>query len=406
MIKGLGSGLPNIGYAKIGIGTPKDDKKTRGAPIKFDHIELTGRERDRAGRLIPDLDIMRELVEHEAITTCGGCDRSKELGFKDGLPTRIPIRLPYADLELNVSTRMAMYRGGTAFCTGDLETAQRLEVQGEGTAKPRFGAPQPHGPCGPGCPDFEATPTRCKPNTRFQFILGIQKCVGACYEFRTTSWNSTRNLVNSLRWIETETGGFLKGVPLFFEVSRQTVQPKSGGAATTAFVARVSFPGTTDQLVEAALENLKIRAPIMREIRRLEASIERGDWTESEVEAAAIEAEFYPDPDATADAAEVTKRDRDEALVDGEDLARLGDFAEERAKSLCFDTRAEPLTADEVLAEFLRSKDFDDMTLIPKGDLPGLLLELREWKPADRTQKEGDPAQGELPTSAFDGQTG
>ena len=301
MIKILGTGLPVIGYAKIGQSSPKESR-LRGAPERYDHIELTGRERDSIGRLVPDLPLMKQLVESEEIPTCGGCERSKELGFPGGLPRRLPIYLPYNKLDLNLPNRLALYRSGTAFCVGDGEKGQRLKVitEARGDGQPAvFGPPEPFGPCGPGCLDFEGG--RCKPNAKLQFILATQKNVGGVFQFKTTSWNSIRNLIGSLEMIQTATGGMLQWIPLFFDVSPQTVQPKGGGRANIAYIARVTFPGTPQQLLETVRDTLQLRAPLMAEIRQLEASIERGvDWKEPPEEAADVEAEFYPEETAPA----------------------------------------------------------------------------------------------------------
>ena len=71
------------------------------------------------------------------------------------------VLLPYNELELNLQSRLAYYKGRTAYCTGDGEEAMRLEIVGKEKGKDRYGAAQPHSPCGNQCPDFLK---RCKPN--------------------------------------------------------------------------------------------------------------------------------------------------------------------------------------------------------------------------------------------------
>jgi len=307
VIKDLRIGLPVIGYAKIGTkGDP--NSRTKGSPVKFDHIELTGRERDSIGRLVPDLPLMRQLLESPGISTCGGCARSKELGFEGGLPTRLPIYLPYRTAELNLPSRWAMYRGRTAFCVGEGERegepvvpAQRLEVLQEAADgnPPKFGKPKPFGPCNWDCPDRLAR--RCKPNTRLLFVLANQQNVGGCYEFRTTSQNSYSNLIGSLKMMEAATNGMLQWIALYFEISPQTVQPADGGRASIAYIARVICPGTIEKLLESVRDTLQVRAPLLREIRQLEAGIEQGiAWPETREEAAEIVAEFYPEEEGVA----------------------------------------------------------------------------------------------------------
>jgi len=299
-IRILGSGLPVVGYLKIGEASEKASK-LKGAPYRFDHIEVTGRQRDPEGRLFLDPFATAKLIEQGA-ATCGGCERSKHLAevydeplFVAGLPTQIPILLPYDSLDLDLPHRLAYYKGRTAYCTGDGEQAMRLTVTGQrsvdGKDVPTYGPAEPFGPCGTTCPDLQAR--RCKPHGKFRCVLATQANVGGCYEFQTTSWNSLRNLAESLRMIQAATRGKLAWIPLRFEISPQTVQPREGGRANIAMIARVTFPGSPQQLLGVVREQLAIEAPLHAEIRQLEATI-RGEaqWTESPDEITAHRAEF------------------------------------------------------------------------------------------------------------------
>lgn len=290
MIRILRKGMPIVGYAKIG-------QPGAQHPEKFDHIELTGRARDASKRLEPDVELMRELLKRDTegiITTCGGCPRSKDLGFEKGLPTRLPILLPYNDLELVIPNRLAWYKAGIAYCVGDGQTAQRLEVVKQGTRNiaTEYGDAKPHSPCAEGgCPDFGKS-DRCKPRGRLRFMLGVQQTIGGCYEFQTTSWNSIANLVEGLRVIQSQAGGTLVGIPLFFEISKQTVRPKAG-PQNTAWIASVVFRGSQEQLLEAVERQLRVAAPRMQEIRKLEREISKGTvWSDEPEDIEAEEAEF------------------------------------------------------------------------------------------------------------------
>ncbi|MFQ5507156.1 MAG: hypothetical protein ACE5F1_20490 [Planctomycetota bacterium] len=270
--------------------------------MKFDHVELTGVERDSEGRLCPDIEILREVIKAGA-RTCGGCERSKRIAelydateLAAGLPTELGIMLLYDDLELNFPNRLAYYRGRTAYCTGDGAQAERLRVIGRETVNGRevdvYGERQPYGPCGPGCPDFEAR--RCKPMGRLRFVLGLQASVGGCYEYRTTSWNSISNLQKSLELIQSITGGVLRWIPLWFSVVPQTVQPKDGRRANTAWIAQITYRGTPPELLEQVRDQLKLQAPVLHEIRQLEASLSR-DWTMTPEEVTEFREEFDPE---------------------------------------------------------------------------------------------------------------
>lgn len=311
-IKNLRSGIPVIGYAKIGsVGESRNGRQP--PPVKWDHIELTGIRRDSAGRLLPDTDAMQKLTQHAEVPTCGGCKRSEQLGFPDGLPTRIPIVLVYNDPEVTFPHRLAMYRGRRAFCVGDGEEAMRLEEKGttkdrQGREVPVFGEAKPFGPCGDACPDFQAG--RCKPNGRLRFMLSIQESIGGCYEFKTTSWNSIANIAESLNMIRQLSGGVVEWIPLWFEIAPQTVQPKDGSPPNEAQIARIRFLGNPQKLLETVRETLQLKAPVIQEVRRLEARIERGvGWNdEPPEEEAATAAEFYeagqPEPQAAREGGE------------------------------------------------------------------------------------------------------
>lgn len=302
-IQNMRSGVPVIGYLKIGATTTTAPTH----PYKFDHIEITGKDRDKDGNLIPDIGLLNQLVDGGHVKLCGGCKRSNELGFPKGLPRQIPIMIPYNDIELAFPNRMAYYRGRTAYCTGDGIEAQRLTVTGTRKGKgkggkefPVYGPPAPHEPCGSACPDFERR--RCKPNGKLRLVLGIHDTVGTVMEFKTTSWASIPNIQNGLEEISRATGGILSGIPLMFEITEEAVSPKDGSAAGNAWIARVVPVVGRQQLLEQASEMLRLRAPLIQEVRRLESSIDRGEiWEETPEEIAAHTREFYQNGEEPAE---------------------------------------------------------------------------------------------------------
>jgi hypothetical protein len=394
MIKILGAGLPTKGFLKIGMSSKKESR-LKGAPMKFDHIEVTGRERDKDGRLVPDMDMLRALCSIEDVTTCGGCERSKQLGFPDGLPTRLPVFLPYNEVENIFPHRLALYRGGTAFCTGDGasptmiekgegEGAQRLTVLREGGdgQRPVFGPPEPYGPCGPECADFQSR--RCKPNGRLSVILAPQNSIGNVYQFKTTSWNSIRNLDQGLRGIAQQTAGTLQWVPMWFSIHPQTVQPAGGGPANTAMIASIEHLGTPTTALELVVGNLRDRAPLLAEVRRLESGIAEGShWVEGHVEAESFEEEFYPDGEEGGAA--------EPSTLDEADQVRLLEVAEARAEALRAEDQFGDLTAEELLAAFLGEHSLTSLAEILKTDLPELLMALQTYSPPDPFAAAEDP---------------
>ena len=120
MIKNLIPRLAERGRIKIG---EKGEMKTSqggkefALPKKLDHIVITTMQRDAAGRLMPDTDLMAQINP-------GG-----------GKLVEIPIRLLYDDIDLNFFTRYACYKGNRCWCSGDGEEASRITGE-NGNYKP------------------------------------------------------------------------------------------------------------------------------------------------------------------------------------------------------------------------------------------------------------------------------
>lgn len=300
-IKILGAGLPVVGRAQIGDSTTRKQggKDRPGPPVKFDHIELRSTEKDAEGNFAFDLPTTLAVLEAGA-KTCGGCTRAKQLAKKfgeakleGGLPVELEIGLPYDDLELNFPHRLAYFRGRTAFCVGDGESAGRLDVLKEDDqGRPvQYGERVPWTPCGSECPDFQGDPPRCKPSGRLRFVLGVQENVGGVFQWSTSSWNSIRNMVASLELVRAVTGGRLAWLPLRFTVAPQVVQPKRGGAAQKVMVARVIFAGSPQQLRAQARAQLEELGELVYAQRQLEVG-QQPDWYDDADEVETYRAEF------------------------------------------------------------------------------------------------------------------
>lgn len=300
-IKILSKGLPLAGYLKLGESGGEQNGRQR-PPVKFDHWEVTGTERDVNGALLPDAALLERLVSSGHVRTCGGCERSQRLAqqlgigvfAERGLPREIPILLPYDDLALSLQHSLSWFRGSAQFCRGDGEQAERRTITRNARNEETFGPFQTHAPCASGgCPEFAedaAGNRKCKPLGRLRVMIGVQQRVGQAYEFRTTSWNSLRNLQESLEQIQLVSGGVLQYVPLFLECAPQRIS-RPGGRTTTHMIAKISFRGTPNELLSTVHESLRLRAPLIENVRRLEASITRR-WEPDEAEVRALRREF------------------------------------------------------------------------------------------------------------------
>jgi hypothetical protein len=260
MIKLINPGLARIGKIVIG-------EKGPNHPVKFDHFVVKTLFRDQKGQLIVDQALMERLGEK---------------------PTSLRIRLPFNDVEMNFPNSLRFYKGARLYCTGDGETAERLGGQG-----PTYGPAEAYGPCGEACKDFKER--RCRPFGMLRCVLEEQQQIGGIYEWRTTSYNSIRNVLAALTMIKAQTGGQLAWVPLTMRLVPQTVTPREG-SPNTAYIVQIVYEGSPQHLLTTVRDLLALRAPLMEEIRSLEAGLRAlPPAPEDPDDAKDTQEEFFPD---------------------------------------------------------------------------------------------------------------
>ncbi len=275
MIKNLIPRLAERGRIKIG---EKGEMKTSAQgkefalPKNLDHIVVTTMQRDAAGRLMPDTDLMAQINP-------GG-----------GKLVEIPIRLLYDDIDLNFFTRYACYKGNRCWCSGDGEEASRL-----------VGANGKYEPCP--CPCERQEPMyqgqdKCKTlGTLSVLIEGVNR-VGGVWSFRTTSFNSVNAILSSMALIKAITGGPLSGIPLMLVLSPKTVTIPTTGKPMVVFVMSIEYRGPESELAELGYERArqrvehKIRMDLIEESARKLLVAPHQEPTDAQVETAE---EFYPE---------------------------------------------------------------------------------------------------------------
>jgi Recombination directionality factor-like len=259
-------------WGKIKIGAKGEMKtsnqgKQFAQPQKLDHFIITTMERDAAGRLLPDGDLMARLKpEGDKITS-------------------IPILLLYDDSEVNFLTRYAAYVGNTLWCQGDGESAQRLQDGKYQTVTC---------PC-PRLEEAYGGKDICKPNGVLQCLIQGVNRIGGVWKFRTTSWNSVQSIMSSMKLFQTITGGILAGIPLQMRVSPKTVNVR--GSNQVVYVVSLEFSGTTQELTQVALDITRRQAEYRVRLEHLEAEARKA-WEhqeESPEEVKDIQQEFYPE---------------------------------------------------------------------------------------------------------------
>jgi hypothetical protein len=272
-IKNLVPRLAERGKIKIGekgeVKTSQQGKQF-AQPKKLDHFVVTTMQRDAAGRMLPDLELMRKLSPQ------GG--KLKEL----------PVMLLYNDPDVNFQTRYSCYIGNRLWCCGDGEGAQRLQQDGK------------YQPVHCPCLRLEANYTgkdKCKPNGTLQVLLQGVDRIGGVWKFRTTSWNSVNSIMSSLKLIQAITGGVLAGIPLKLVLSPKTVTVPGTGQNMVVYVVSLEFPGTEQELAKIGYDIAKRRAEHKAKMDQIEAEARKAleHLEETPEEMREVQEEFYPE---------------------------------------------------------------------------------------------------------------
>lgn len=268
-IKDLAVRMAEIGKIKIG---GKGEKRTSRAgneyrlPEKYDHFVITTTEKDSEGNFKPDTKVM-EL-----------------LGDK---PRELDIMLLYDEVNLNFPHFYALYSGKTMKCKGNGETAVRyLKDGGEEEVT-----------CNPETCEFHQR-GNCKVNGIFNCVLKQTQKVGGVYRFRTTSWNSVNNILGSLHFIKSLTGGVLAGIPLkmVLKPKTTTVEGDNGRFQTTVYIVHIEFDGKVNELQETAFQIAKRRTQNEYKLEQVEEFAKQHMITgETEEDDMDVNEEFYPD---------------------------------------------------------------------------------------------------------------
>lgn len=274
MIKNLVPRLAEVGKIKCGIKgrvIKSANKKEFMLPEKLDHFIVTTLERDAAGRLMNDVPLMNRLSqENEKLT-------------------ELPIRLLYDDIDLNFPTRYALYSGNKCMCSGDGKDAT-WTVNDKGETK------AVECPCKRQDPAYQSK-DKCKINGTLSCIIEGSEKLGGCYKFRTTSFNSVTNILSSLAFIKTLTGGRLAWIPLVLTLAPKSTTIPGSNQATTVYCASIEFRGEVRALQELGYEVAKNQIEHKINMANIEqdARQQRVEIHEDAQEAQDIQEEFYPE---------------------------------------------------------------------------------------------------------------
>jgi hypothetical protein len=258
-IKGIIPQLCECGKIKIGrkgkMTTSRKGTHFR-PPEKLDHFIVTTMQKTKDDDLVEDTEVMQVLGDN--------C-------------TEIPVMLLYDDPELNFVTSLAYYDSAACQCRGNGEIAVTADGK-QITCDPEA------------CP--HATAGKCKPNGVLQVVLRDAPRVGGVWKFRTTGWNSIRNLMSSIEFIRDLTGGRLAGLPLMLTLQPKTTLIPGTKTTTTIYMVNMEYRGTMAELMNTAAN----RYISEEKMAQLEAkAAEKLALPESPEECKDVQEEFYPE---------------------------------------------------------------------------------------------------------------
>lgn len=258
-IQGMNLQLCERGHIKIG----KKGKVTNSEkgtsfrlPEKLDHFIVTTMNRTEDDDLEIDENIMGMLGDR---------------------PREIPVTLVYDKPDLNFLTWYAYYDSAQCQCRGNGEIAY--------TADGRVIQCDPE-TC------RNAINRKCKPNGILSVILTDAPGVGGVYKFRTTGWNSIRNLMSSIEFIYGLTGGRLAGLPLVLTLHPKTTLIPGTKKQTTIYMVNLEYRGTIQQLQQEARSRL-IAEEKMAELEQ--KAVAMLSVPETPEECKDVQEEFYPE---------------------------------------------------------------------------------------------------------------
>ena len=218
--------LAEIGKIKIG---GKGEKKVRGflLPEKWDHFEIATLLKDEEGRLVMDEDLNAKIGKD-----CKALD----------------VELCYDSPVMNMPTFYALLSEGRIVCMGNGHIATKTKVDDskeEIVCKPRE------------CEAYKSK--KCKLHGRLSVILSTSNRLGGVYVFRTTGFNSIRNIMSSMRFLRGVTGGVLGGIPLRMVLLPMTVKPHEVEHNVKIYAVNIEYAGSPSDIKQAAVDEIQRR---------------------------------------------------------------------------------------------------------------------------------------------------
>jgi hypothetical protein len=279
---GFKARIPEVGTLKIG-----DAKRTgdRIVPQKLDHFRVCGPQPTSDGIYPDHPDFAAYNASHSR---------------------QLKIELLSDNPELNLEVARVLGGRGSLVCRGNgREAWRRQHPDGRVNTVAEFSRLK-DGECGDHCPF--AKDRRCKMATTLRFAIPGHTPIGACWKFRSTSWNTMQDLIGSMQRLRVMTDGILAGLPLTLYMTEQVRSYIANGAKSrsTFWTLAVGYMGSEMDLLadlNRVHETRSLYAKLGRRSDSLDAAIiaeqslgVMGDVASNSDVEAAFALEYFPDP--------------------------------------------------------------------------------------------------------------
>gem|GEM_PF-2589246 len=269
MIKNLNPALAERGKIKIGF---KGELRKSGKgndyqlPKKLDHFRIVTMEKGADNNYLVDREIHK---------------------LYGPTPKEIAVRLLYDDIEPNMQTRYACYKGRQQWCSGNGETAIRVQDGGGGKTSVTC-------PCERQNPDYKGN-DKCKMNGALSVIIDGVEVVGGVWKFRTTSYNSIMGILAGMALVKKIAGGPLAGILLKLRIAPKTVVSPADNKVQTVHVVSIEYVGSHESLQELGYQKALQQEKHSQRMDNIEQEVKRITATATDIVDEDVVDEFYPE---------------------------------------------------------------------------------------------------------------
>ncbi len=309
MIKNLNPTLAERGKIKIGIkGEVRPSQKGNDyqLPKKLDHFRIVTMEKGSDNNFLIDREVHK---------------------IYGPTPKEIAVRLLYDDIEPNMATRYACYKGRQQWCTGDGEKAIRVRADGGGKAEVACICERQN-------PDYKGN-DKCKMNGALSVIIDGVDVVGGVWKFRTTSYNTIMGVLGGLALIKKVAGGPLAGIPLQMKINPKTVVSPADNKVQTVQVVSLEYKGSSESLQELGYQKALQQEKHNYRMENIKQEVKMITATATDIVDEDVIDEFYPEQAMSDFDIPIMESPVDPKVVFADDLKDVNfkTFVEQAAKA-------------------------------------------------------------------------